>query len=569
MLSASLNETLLPSSLLYSEAPAEKTGIPFLNKEQNADVQSLMTELPAELANLETVFEFLKEGTPTLTTQYRAILQIYSSCKYLDKMVKTSFFKDEELTDLIAIIKSERKREKYKKISSRFQSLYQSWYNNVSNLGCQRRLSEPGDEAFAQSLIEEAVRKSLVEESNSKVSDRLGINRKPSEDQAVAKLSEEHGITEPSGVAKAADSPGVNRPSEAQDASKPSGVEVMANPSGDQAISRPVVEEASCKPSGDQECCASLKNPDCCVSSKSDPSQAKNETSDLASPSRISKSLMDESGDCCENVVQCDAVACSLPQNILSPTQDGREGKQTMGSSPNSGMPDYSNAELCFNVLKKLHHGLVKLQNEVNKYRTTSEIMLEQEALNRVEIGTQTEASVSDIMLENGEIDGAHLCGSATVKSESGHSVDAQLTSVKSENEHAQISEFPGVKSENGDVKETERHESSGGQIENGEVMETELSSSECEKEAVESSGLERPLFCDKGSQTQDVNRTGGLCSRVSEEHSQCEDTGVCDEIECQPGSDDVPTENGASPVMDSQDCDEDSSVVKGMVQGY
>ncbi|XP_041363558.1 (E3-independent) E2 ubiquitin-conjugating enzyme UBE2O-like [Gigantopelta aegis] len=437
-----------PEGMFKDRDTVEKKGIPFLNEEQNADVKSLMSELPSDLANLETVFEFLNEGTPNLTSQYREILQIYSSCKYLDKTLKTSFFKDEDLIDLIAIIKSERKREKYKKISNRFQSLYLSWYNNVSSLG--------------------------------------------SEISPIISLSGDDG---------------------------------------------------GCNPSGDQHHCTSLREQDGCAASKSDAVQSRKDDSDLTSPNRVPKSVTDEegslsTGDCCASGDQTDG-ACGIAQNISSLKLVGKKETRQTEAGPNSVQHDRSSRELCINVLRKLHDGVVKLQNEMNKYKTASQ----------TESGTQTDMYISEIKVENGEDDSARLCGEATVKSENGDAA---------------------VKSENGDADKTEL---------------CQASAMKCEKATIAHCFLEQSSDCDKGNQTQDMTRTEvpiqtnelAECCPETDEHSKASadvsdkveelvDGGmsVCHDIQSQLVDDNISRENGASCVVESQDCDRDSMVVKG-----
>ena len=107
-------------------------------KEHKTEIDSLLTRAEFALSRLKKVINDF-DGSIAVPDCFHDIIRIYRSCHELDKILKTSFFSEPELQQLIAQAKGELKKDKNNKISRHLTQLFETWSRSVPNAASSGR----------------------------------------------------------------------------------------------------------------------------------------------------------------------------------------------------------------------------------------------------------------------------------------------------------------------------------------------------------------------------------------------------------------------------------------------
>ncbi|XP_048248264.1 (E3-independent) E2 ubiquitin-conjugating enzyme-like [Haliotis rufescens] len=116
---------------MYSEG-ANKSFF-MLCTHKKTELDTLLVRAQTALSKLESLFQGLDQNLPNVSTCYHDILRIYKICKDLDKILKSNFFEEEEITDLISAVRLEIKCEKSRKLAKHLEQMFQSWHHGLSD----------------------------------------------------------------------------------------------------------------------------------------------------------------------------------------------------------------------------------------------------------------------------------------------------------------------------------------------------------------------------------------------------------------------------------------------------
>ncbi|XP_062582849.1 (E3-independent) E2 ubiquitin-conjugating enzyme UBE2O-like isoform X2 [Saccostrea cucullata] len=97
----------------------------FITKEKKEELDALMSRAQTALENLQKIF-FTYTGKITITYRYlRDIIAVYKRCQDLEKILKSHFFEDVELTNLLEEIRSLMYDEKRNELNDRLLKIYE------------------------------------------------------------------------------------------------------------------------------------------------------------------------------------------------------------------------------------------------------------------------------------------------------------------------------------------------------------------------------------------------------------------------------------------------------------
>lgn len=97
----------------------------FITKEKKEELDALLSRAQTALENLQRIF-FTYTGKISITYRYlRDIISVYKRCQDLEKILKSHFFEDEELTKLLEEIRDLMYDEKRNELNDRLIKIYE------------------------------------------------------------------------------------------------------------------------------------------------------------------------------------------------------------------------------------------------------------------------------------------------------------------------------------------------------------------------------------------------------------------------------------------------------------